>query len=55
MIKREYRGQRTAESLASYIRDQLKDPVSEVHNLDEIYELKVCTTKICLFFIKFCI
>jgi len=40
MIKREYRGQRTAESLASYIRDQLKDPVSEVHNLDEIYELK---------------
>lgn len=40
MVKREYRGQRTAESIAAFIREQLKDPVKEVKNLDEIYELK---------------
>jgi len=40
MMKREYRGQRTAEAIATFIRDQLKDPVKEVKNLDEVYEIK---------------
>jgi len=40
LSKREYRNQRTAEAINEYIRDQLKDPVTEVKNLDEIYELK---------------
>ena len=40
-MKKEYRGQRTAEAITQYIRDQLKSPVTEVKNLDEIYELNV--------------
>jgi len=38
-MKKEYRGQRTAEAITQFIRDQLKSPVTEVKNLDEIYEL----------------
>ena len=41
LAKREYRGQRSADSLAGYIREQLKDPVREFQSLDEIYELPV--------------
>ena len=41
LVKREYRGQRSAESLAGYVRDQLKDPVHEFKSLDEVYELPV--------------
>ena len=41
LVKREYRGQRSAESLANYIREQARDPVREFKSLDEIYELPV--------------
>ena len=41
LVKREYRGQRSAESLANFIKDQLKDPIKEFHSLDEVYELSV--------------
>jgi len=41
MAKREYRGQRSAESLASFVREQLKDPVKEFMSVDETYELSV--------------
>ena len=42
LVKREYRGQRSAESLAKFIRDQLKDPIQEFKSLDDVYELPVC-------------
>uniref|UniRef100_F6YRS8 Thioredoxin domain-containing protein n=1 Tax=Ciona intestinalis TaxID=7719 RepID=F6YRS8_CIOIN len=37
--KREYRGNRTPDGIAAFIRDHLKDPVKEFANLDVIYEL----------------
>nr|CAB3243672.1 endoplasmic reticulum resident protein 44-like [Phallusia mammillata] len=40
LVKREYRGQRSAENLADFIRQQLKDPIKEFQSLDEIYELQ---------------
>jgi len=40
MMKKEYRGQRTANSLADFVRQQLKNPVKEVTNLDQIYEME---------------
>lgn len=38
--KREYRGQRSAESISNFIRDQLTDPVSVVTNLDDLDNLE---------------
>ena len=40
MMKKEYRGQRTANSLADFVRQQLKSPIKVVASLDEIYELE---------------
>ncbi|KAL8574530.1 hypothetical protein ACOMHN_057529 [Nucella lapillus] len=39
MVKKEYRGQRSAESLANFIREELKDPVVEHNTLDKLDEL----------------
>ncbi|KAK7112875.1 endoplasmic reticulum resident protein 44-like [Littorina saxatilis] len=39
MVKKEYRGQRSANSLADFIREELKDPVVEHNSLDELDEL----------------
>ncbi|XP_064409287.1 endoplasmic reticulum resident protein 44 isoform X2 [Latimeria chalumnae] len=39
MMKREYRGQRSATAIADYIRQQKSDPVQEVHDLEEIKTL----------------
>ena len=41
MVKKEYRGQRSADALANFIREELKDPVIEHHSLDELDELDV--------------
>ncbi|XP_045127399.1 endoplasmic reticulum resident protein 44-like [Portunus trituberculatus] len=38
--KREYRGQRSADAFASYIKEQLRDPIKILQNLDEINELE---------------
>ena len=56
LVKREYRGQRSAESLANYVRDQLKDPIQEFQSLDEVYELSVCIFSICIcYYVQSCI
>uniref|UniRef100_A0A0B6Y9C1 Thioredoxin domain-containing protein n=1 Tax=Arion vulgaris TaxID=1028688 RepID=A0A0B6Y9C1_9EUPU len=39
VVKREYRGQRSPEALASFVQEQAKDPVQEVANLDNVDEL----------------
>lgn len=39
VMKREYRGQRSSEALLEFIRDQLKDPVKLITNLDEVKNL----------------
>ncbi|CAK8673492.1 unnamed protein product [Clavelina lepadiformis] len=39
LVKREYRGKRSAESLRDFVREQLRDPVQEFTSLDTIYEL----------------
>lgn len=39
MVKKEYRGQRSADALASFIREELKDPVVEHNILDKLDEL----------------
>ena len=41
MVKKEYRGQRSADALANFIREELKDPVIEHNSLDELDELDV--------------
>lgn len=33
--KREYRGQRSSEAMANYLRDLLKDPIIPIHSFDE--------------------
>lgn len=38
-IKREYRGQRSVDAMANFIRDQLKDPVIRYDNLEALEEL----------------
>jgi len=40
MMKKEYRGQRSAESFASYIRDQLKENVKVVDSLEELVDVE---------------
>lgn len=35
VAKREYRGQRSAEAIATYIHDQLKDPVQEMNSAED--------------------
>lgn len=37
--KREYRGQRSKEAFVTYVRDQMKDPIKEFHNLKELEQL----------------
>ncbi|XP_076453352.1 endoplasmic reticulum resident protein 44-like [Babylonia areolata] len=39
MMKKEYRGQRSAEALANFVRDELKDPVVEHSTLAQLDEL----------------
>jgi len=39
--KREYRGQRSVDSLSNFIEDQLLDPISKVSNMDELESLDV--------------
>lgn len=43
VVKKEYRGQRSVDAIVSFIRDELKDPVIEHANLDEMDELEVCS------------
>lgn len=38
--KREYRGQRSAEAFASFIKKQLEDPIREFHELRELTDLE---------------
>jgi len=40
MMKKEYRGQRSAESLAGYLREQLKDNVKTVESLDKLQDVE---------------
>ncbi|PVD38973.1 hypothetical protein C0Q70_01598 [Pomacea canaliculata] len=40
VVKKEYRGQRSVDAIVSFIRDELKDPVIEHANLDEMDELE---------------
>ena len=40
-IKREYRGQRSAEAFLSFIQKQLADPIKEFTDLKELKELDV--------------
>lgn len=37
--KREYRGQRSKEAFVQFVKDQLKDPIKEFHNLRELEQL----------------
>ena len=39
MAKREYRGQRSADSFVDFVREQNKDPVKEYQNLEELQEM----------------
>lgn len=39
--KREYRGQRSAEAFASFIKEQLKDPIKEIESLEELNNIEV--------------
>lgn len=38
--KREYRGQRSADAFANYIKEQLRDPIKILESLDEIKDLE---------------
>jgi len=39
--KREYRGQRSVTSIASFVEDQLRDPLHFVHDLTDVDSLDV--------------
>jgi len=39
MAKKEYRGQRSADSFVDFVRDQNKDPVKEYQNLEDLQEM----------------
>lgn len=39
--KREYRGQRSADAFAGYIKEQLRDPIKILESLNEIKDLEV--------------
>ena len=41
LVKREYRGQRSADALANYVRDAVKDNIKRVQNLDDLDNLDV--------------
>lgn len=41
LVKREYRGQRSASALASFIRTQLVVPVTRLNTPDDIYSINV--------------
>jgi len=46
--KREYRGQRSVTSIASFVEDQLKDPLQFVSDLGDLNDLDV--RSICILF-----
>jgi hypothetical protein len=47
-VKREYRGQRSVESLADFVRRQLKNPVVNLTSVGEIHSLiDVCIALCC--------
>lgn len=39
VMKREYRGQRSAEALAQFVKEQLQDPIKKISHLDELKNL----------------
>ena len=41
LVKREYRGQRSVEAISEFIRDQLKNPMETVNNIEDIDNLDV--------------
>lgn len=41
LVKKEYRGQRSVDAISDFIRDQLKNAVVTVNNLDEFDNLDV--------------
>jgi len=41
LMRREYRGQRSADALAEYIRSQLNSPITEMNSQEEIYMIEV--------------
>ena len=41
LMKREYRGQRSADALANYIKDMLKSTVNDVQDIDDLDNLDV--------------
>ena len=40
VAKKEYRGQRSAEAFVEFVREHVKDPILEFHNLDQLKELE---------------
>lgn len=38
-LKREYRGQRSAEAFLDFVKKQLEDPIKEFHNLKDLEKL----------------
>ena len=50
--RQEYRGQRSAESLATFIRDQLKENVKVVESLEELVEAEKEKSAVIAYFEK---
>lgn len=49
-MKREYRGQRSAEALFEFVREQLKDPIKEFTDLSELKNLSTKKRTIIAYF-----
>ena len=41
MVKKEYRGQRTADAILEFIKEQLKDPITIIEKTEDIKKGKV--------------
>lgn len=46
LMRREYRGQRSPDSLAEYIRTNLRDPVSKLNSIDDLYSTDMTRRKL---------
>lgn len=44
--KREYRGQRSVDSLSSFVEEQLKNSIIRVSNMNELNNIDVCFLKL---------
>jgi len=52
VVKKEYRGQRSVEALAEFIKKQLEDTIQQHTSMDELDEMQVCLTRLVFYLLR---